>query len=82
MSTGPAVTAAAMARAAELAGALQAVNVITSKGVEATQTVFPPHIHVVPAPAATVCRCPGRRNTPPASTTRWETSSDQRGDGP
>lgn len=44
----PAVTAAVMARAAELASALPAVNIITSRGAEATQTVGHLHLHVVP----------------------------------
>ncbi|RLU82089.1 HIT family protein [Streptomyces griseocarneus] len=48
VGTDPAVSAAAMARAAELAAVLPAANVITSKGTEATQTVFHLHIHVVP----------------------------------
>ncbi|WP_404869157.1 HIT family protein [Kitasatospora griseola] len=48
VGTDPVVSAAAMARAAELAAALPAANVITSKGPEATQTVFHLHIHVVP----------------------------------
>ncbi|GAA2876066.1 HIT family protein [Streptomyces mexicanus] len=44
----PAVSARAMACAAELAGMLPAANVITSKGTAATQTVFHLHVHVVP----------------------------------
>ncbi|MGJ6969756.1 nucleoside 2-deoxyribosyltransferase domain-containing protein [Streptosporangium sp. G11] len=44
----PTVTGAVMARAAELAARMDAVNVITSKGVSATQTVFHLHVHVVP----------------------------------
>ncbi|MFF0389623.1 HIT family protein [Kitasatospora sp. NPDC004615] len=44
----PVVSAAVMARAAELAAVLPAANVITSKGSAATQTVFHLHIHVVP----------------------------------
>ncbi|MET8048262.1 nucleoside 2-deoxyribosyltransferase domain-containing protein [Streptosporangium sp. NPDC005286] len=44
----PAVTGAVMARAAELAARMDAANVITSKGVSATQTVFHLHVHVVP----------------------------------
>ncbi|MFD5564972.1 HIT family protein [Kitasatospora griseola] len=44
----PVVSAAVMARAAELAADLPAANVITSKGSAATQTVFHLHIHVVP----------------------------------
>lgn len=44
----PAVSAVTMARAAELAADLDDVNVITSKGGAATQTVFHLHVHVVP----------------------------------
>lgn len=44
----PAVSASTMARAAELAAKLPAVNVITSRGTAATQTVFHLHLHVVP----------------------------------
>jgi histidine triad (HIT) family protein len=44
----PAVSAATMARAAELAAELPAANVITSKGSEATQTIWHLHLHVVP----------------------------------
>ncbi|MGW4381089.1 HIT family protein [Kitasatospora sp. NPDC004531] len=44
----PVVSAAVMARAAELAATLPAANVITSKGTAATATVFHLHIHVVP----------------------------------
>ncbi|GII86738.1 hypothetical protein Ssi03_47280 [Sphaerisporangium siamense] len=44
----PAVSAATMARAAELAGQWPAVNVITSRGAAATQTVWHLHLHVVP----------------------------------
>lgn len=44
----PAVSAATMARAAELTAELPAANVITSRGVEATQSVFHLHVHVVP----------------------------------
>lgn len=44
----PMVTAAAAAAAAELAAELPACNVITSRGSEATQTVFHLHLHVVP----------------------------------
>lgn len=47
----PEVSAQTMARAAELAGELPAANVITSKGADATQTVFHLHIHVVPRSA-------------------------------
>ena len=44
----PTVTAATMARAAELMAELPAANLITSKGAEATQTVFHLHVHLVP----------------------------------
>ncbi|MFG3254938.1 HIT family protein [Streptomyces sp. NPDC048172] len=44
----PVVSARTMACAAELAGELEAANVITSKGSIATQTVFHLHVHVVP----------------------------------
>lgn len=44
----PAVSALTMAAAAELAGEYRACNVITSRGVDATQTVFHLHVHVVP----------------------------------
>lgn len=44
----PAVSAVTMAAAAELAAELGACNIITSRGEEATQTVFHLHIHVVP----------------------------------
>jgi histidine triad (HIT) family protein len=44
----PTVSARTMACAAQLAGALPAANVITSKGAVATQTVFHLHVHVVP----------------------------------
>jgi histidine triad (HIT) family protein len=47
----PAVSAQTMACAAELAAELPAANVITSKGADATQTVFHLHIHVVPRAA-------------------------------
>lgn len=46
-----AVTAATMARAAELMAELGAANIITSKGVDATQSVFHLHVHVVPRAA-------------------------------
>ena len=48
VATSPAVSAAVMARAAELAGGLPACNVITSRGSAATQTVMHLHVHVVP----------------------------------
>lgn len=44
----PAISALTMACAAELASALPAANVITSKGADATQTIFHLHLHVVP----------------------------------
>src|SRR5215471_584927 len=44
----PVVTAAVMARAAELLAELPAANLITSRGSAATQTVFHLHAHVVP----------------------------------
>lgn len=44
----PGVTAAVMARAAELMGELPAANVITSRGAAATQTVPHLHVHLVP----------------------------------
>ncbi len=44
----PAVSAVTAACAAELAADLPAVNLITSKGREATQSVFHLHIHLVP----------------------------------
>ncbi|MEU8958578.1 HIT domain-containing protein [Streptomyces sp. NPDC048518] len=47
----PMVSARTMACAAELAAKLPAANVITSKGAEATQTVFHLHVHVVPRSA-------------------------------
>ena len=49
-STWPAVSASVMARAAELAAndPDRAYNIITSKGREATQSVFHLHLHLVP----------------------------------
>ncbi|WP_420167725.1 HIT family protein [Streptomyces violaceoruber] len=47
----PLVSARAMACAAELAADLLAVNVITSKGRAATQTVAHLHLHLVPRTA-------------------------------
>jgi len=44
----PLISARTMACAAELAAALPAANVITSKGSAATQTVAHLHLHVVP----------------------------------
>jgi diadenosine tetraphosphate (Ap4A) HIT family hydrolase len=49
--TDPAVSASAMAAAAELAGELPAANIITSRGADATQTVRHLHLHVVPRTA-------------------------------
>jgi histidine triad (HIT) family protein len=46
--TDPVVTAAVMARAAELLAEQPAANLITSRGAAATQTVFHAHIHLVP----------------------------------
>lgn len=46
--TDPDVTAAVMRRAAELLAEHPAANIITSKGREATQSVFHLHVHVVP----------------------------------
>jgi histidine triad (HIT) family protein len=48
VGSNPAVSALTMTAAAELAAEHPACNVITSKGAEATQTVFHLHIHVVP----------------------------------
>lgn len=47
-ATDPDVSAATMRAAAELAAQHPACNVITSRGPEATQTVFHLHLHVVP----------------------------------
>ncbi|MEU6959932.1 HIT family protein [Streptomyces chrestomyceticus] len=48
----PVVTGATMTRAAEYAASVGgSLNLITSKGAEATQTVFHLHIHVVPRAA-------------------------------
>jgi histidine triad (HIT) family protein len=44
----PSVTAAVMARAAELMAVLPDANIITSKGKHATQSVFHLHVHVLP----------------------------------
>ncbi|MFC1435985.1 HIT family protein [Streptacidiphilus sp. N1-3] len=49
--TDPAVTAEVMRRAAELMAEYPAANIITSKGAEATQSVFHLHVHVVPREA-------------------------------
>jgi histidine triad (HIT) family protein len=43
----PAVTAATMARAAELAAAHEASNILTSVGRAATQSIFHLHVHVI-----------------------------------
>lgn len=51
VSEDPAVSGAAMVHAAELAGRWPAVNVITSKGRAATQSVPHLHLHVVPRAA-------------------------------
>ncbi|WP_431329761.1 HIT domain-containing protein [Streptomyces sp. IPPR8] len=45
--TDPEVTAAVMCRAAELMAGHPGVNLITSKGEAATQSVFHHHVHVV-----------------------------------
>jgi histidine triad (HIT) family protein len=47
----PAVTGAVMARAAELMAEHPAANLITSRGADATQTVFHLHVHIVPRAA-------------------------------
>jgi histidine triad (HIT) family protein len=44
----PEVSAATMRRAAELAAGEQSMNLITSRGREATQSVFHLHLHLVP----------------------------------
>lgn len=44
----PEVTGATMRRAAELASGDQPMNIITSRGREATQSVFHLHLHLVP----------------------------------
>ncbi|MEW2623649.1 HIT domain-containing protein [Streptomyces sp. NPDC048106] len=46
--TDPEVTGVVMRRAAELIAELPAANIITSKGAEATQSVYHLHVHVVP----------------------------------
>jgi histidine triad (HIT) family protein len=48
VSTSPEVSAATMARAAEYAARHDAVNIITSQGAAATQSVPHLHLHVVP----------------------------------
>lgn len=48
VGTDPPVSARTMACAAELAAELPACNVITSRGIAATQTVFHLHVHLVP----------------------------------
>lgn len=48
VASDPAVSALAMTAAAELAGTMPSANVITSRGLAATQTVFHLHLHVVP----------------------------------
>jgi histidine triad (HIT) family protein len=45
--TDPVVTAAVMARAAELVAGRPAANIITSKGTAATQSQFHLHVHVI-----------------------------------
>ncbi|MGW7636103.1 HIT family protein [Streptomyces decoyicus] len=49
--TDPHVTATVMRRAAELMAEHPAANLITSKGPEATQSVYHLHVHVVPRQA-------------------------------
>jgi histidine triad (HIT) family protein len=44
----PDVSGATMRRAAELAAGGQPMNVITSRGREATQSVFHLHLHLIP----------------------------------
>lgn len=51
VGTDPAISAATMAAAAELAAELPAANIITSRGAAATQTVYHLHLHVVPRTA-------------------------------
>nr|WP_083472580.1 HIT family protein [Kibdelosporangium phytohabitans] len=46
--TDPIVTAAVMARAAELMADIPSANLVTSKGAPATQSVYHLHVHVVP----------------------------------
>jgi histidine triad (HIT) family protein len=63
----PAVSAATVRRAAELAsGSPRPMNLITSRGREASQTVFHLHLHVVPRTEGDGLALPwdsGRRNT-------------------
>lgn len=47
-TTDPAVSAATMHRAAELAAGMDSYNLITSKGKPATQSVFHLHLHLIP----------------------------------
>ena len=54
----PAVSAATVACAAELVATLPSANMITSKGADATQTVFHLHIHVVPRRAGDALALP------------------------
>ena len=50
-TTDPDVSALTMFRAAELAQGPQPMNLITSRGREATQSVFHLHLHLVPRKA-------------------------------
>ncbi|MEU3903278.1 HIT domain-containing protein [Streptomyces goshikiensis] len=49
--TDPDITALTMYRAAELASGTQPMNLITSRGRAATQSVFHLHLHLVPRAA-------------------------------
>jgi histidine triad (HIT) family protein len=54
----PDVTAEVMRQASTYARRLRACNIITSKGVDATQSVFHLHIHVVPRTAGDGLKLP------------------------
>ena len=65
-TTDPDVSALTMYRAAELAQGPQPMNLITSKGREATQSVWHLHLHLVPRAANDGLALPwysGRRTT-------------------